>query len=32
MSEKEAAITVWKFEAWIKPADRVLDFGGAAYC
>jgi len=29
MAEKEAAVTVWKFEAWIKPTDRVLDFGCA---
>jgi|LakMenEpi03Aug12_release.lakeMendotaPanAssembly.Ray.scaffolds.fasta_scaffold445436_2 SAM-dependent methyltransferase len=29
MAEKEAAVTVWKFQPWIKPTDRVLDFGCA---
>lgn len=29
MAEMEAAVTVWKFQPWIKPTDRVLDFGCA---
>lgn len=29
MAEGEAAVTVWKFQPWIKPTDRVLDFGSA---
>jgi SAM-dependent methyltransferase len=29
LAEKEAVVTVWKFQPWVKPSDRVLDFGCA---
>jgi len=28
-AKQEAEVTVWKFQPWIKPSDRVLDFGCA---